>query len=60
MKVRAIDIAVKTIVESVQNHERETIFVFHSDNGGSLKAYAGGVEGASLVFYKSEGLMIND
>ena len=43
--VKSIDIAMQSVIEEARNMERETIVVFHNDNGGALLAYAGGVEG---------------
>jgi len=50
--VRAIDLAMKTVVNGVKKLDRETIFIFHSDNGGALTAYSGGVEGPRPPSFK--------
>ena len=42
--VKAIDLAMKVVINSVKKLERETIFIFHSDNGGAVKAYGGASE----------------
>jgi hypothetical protein len=53
--VKSIDVAMQSVIEEARTLERETIIVFHTDNGGALLAYAGGFDGPRGCSYPYKG-----
>ncbi|CAG5080405.1 Oidioi.mRNA.OKI2018_I69.PAR.g9577.t1.cds [Oikopleura dioica] len=53
--VKSIDIAMQSVIEEASKLDRETIIIFHSDNGGSIQAYGGDAEGPRACNFPYKG-----